>query len=141
MNQLKIENEFLIGFYSAADGSKTNKQNKYFILLKRHKITITGLNYLCQSLGLKTYIGMRNDKFNIFHLNTVNNVSDEKVHKIVILGKKNDYVYDIETETHDFNCGFPLIVHNTNSFVLSVNTKNIIQDLHNLKEYYSISVI
>ena len=66
-------------------------------------------------------------------------MSDKKVHKIVNLGKKNDYVYDIETETHDFNCGFPLIVHNTDSFVLSVNTKNIIQDLHNLKEYFDFS--
>ena len=35
-------------------------------------------------------------------------------------------VYDIETETHDFNCGFPIIIHNTDSFVLSVNTENII---------------
>ena len=42
-------------------------------------------------------------------------ISDEKVHKIVNLGKINDFVYDIETETHDFNCGFPLIVHNTDS--------------------------
>ena len=76
---------------------------------------------------------------NVFHLNTVNKMSDEKVHKIVNLGKKNDFVYDIETETHDFNCGFPLIVHNTDSFVLSVNTKNIIQDLHNLKNYFDFS--
>ena len=35
--------------------------------------------------------------------------------------KQNDYVYDIETETHDFICDFPLIVHNTDSFILSVN--------------------
>ena len=41
---------FFIGFY-AADGHK------------KHKITISGLNYLCQSLGLKTYIGIRDDKF------------------------------------------------------------------------------
>ena len=66
-------------------------------------------------------------------------MSDEIVHKIVNLGKKHDYVYDIETETHDFNCGFPLIAHNTDSFVLSVNTQNIIQDLHNLKEYFDFS--
>ena len=33
---------------------------------------MSGLNYLCQSLGLKTCIGMRDDKFNVFHLNTVN---------------------------------------------------------------------
>ena len=79
---------------------------------------MSGLNYLCQSLGLKTCIGIRDDKFNVFHLNTVNNISDKKVHKIINIGKQDDYVYDIETETHDFNCGFPLIVHNTDSFVL-----------------------
>ena len=76
------------------------------------------MNYLCQSLGLKTCIGIRDDNFNVFHLNTVNNMSDKIVHKIKNIGKQDDYVYDIETETHDFNCGFPLIVINTDSFVL-----------------------
>ena len=49
--------------------------------------------------------------------------SDEKVHEKQNLGKMNDHVYDIETETHDFNCGFPLKVHNTEKGFLSVNTK------------------
>ena len=105
---------FFIGFY-AADGHKKHKY-KNISLTQKHKITISGLNYLCQSLGLKTYIGIRDDKFNVFNLNTVNNMSDKKVHKIINIGKQNDYVYDIETETHDFNCGFPLIVHNTDSY-------------------------
>ena len=124
-----VENRkwFLIGFYTA-DGYKLNKQ-KNISLTQKHKISMSGLNYLCQSLGLKTYIGMRDDKFNVFHLNTVKKLSDEKVHKIVNLGKTFDFVYDIETESHDFNCGFPLIVHNTDSFILSVNTKDIIKDL------------
>ena len=76
-----IENKkwFLIGFY-AADGNRKNKQ-KNISFTQKHKITMSGLNYLCQSLGLKTCIGMRDDKFNVFHLNTVNNMSDEKVHK------------------------------------------------------------
>ena len=107
---------FFIGFY-AADGYKKHKY-KNISLTQKHKITISGLNYLCQSLGLKTCIGIRDDKFNVLHINTVKNLSDKKVHKIINIGKQNDYVYDIETETHDFNCGFPLIVHNTNSFVL-----------------------
>ena len=51
----------------------------------------------------------------------------------------NDYVYDIETETHDFNCGFPLIVNNTDSFVLGVETKDIIKDLRNLEDIFSFS--
>ena len=60
---------------------------RIFHSTQKNKITISGLNYLCQSLGLKTCIGMRDDKFNIFHLITVNNISDKKVHKIVNLGK------------------------------------------------------
>ena len=51
---------------------------------------MSGLNYLCQSLGLKTCISMRDDKFNIFEMNTVKNQSDEKVHTIKNLEKIND---------------------------------------------------
>ena len=100
---------------------------------------MSGLNYLCQSLGLKTCISMRDDKFNIFQMITVKNQSDEKVHNIKNLGKINDYVYDIQTETHDFNCGFPLIAHNTDSFILSVKTKGIIKDLKNLEDIFDFS--
>ena len=69
---------------------------------------------------------MRNDKFNVLDLVTVENQrTDEKVHKVRILGKIEDYVFVIETETHDFNSGFPLIHHNTVSFVFSVSKKKI----------------
>ena len=134
-----IENKkwFLIGFY-AADGYKKNKQ-KNISFSQKHKITISSLNYLCQSLGLKTCISMRDDKFNIFDMITVKNQSDEKVHKIKNLGKIDEYVYDIETNAHNFNFGFPLIVHNTDSFVLSVNTKDIIKDLKNLEDIFDFS--
>ena len=43
-------------------------------------------------------------------------MSHKKVHKIVKIGKQDDYVYKVETETRDFICGFPLIIHNTDSF-------------------------
>ena len=134
-----IENRkwFLIGFYSA-DGNRKNKQ-KNISFSQKHKVTMSGLIYLCQSLGLKTCISMRDDNFNIFQMITVKNQSEEKVYKIKNLGKINDYVYDIETETLDFNCGFPLIVHNTDSFILSVNTGDVIKDLKNLEDiiYFS----
>ena len=48
---------------------------------------------------------MRDDKFIIFHLIFVEKLSDEKVHKIIILGKHVDFVCDIETAKYDFNCG------------------------------------
>ena len=55
---------FMIGFY-AADGNRKNKQ-KNPSFSEKHKINMSGLNYLCQSLGLKTCINMRDDKFKIF---------------------------------------------------------------------------
>ena len=51
-------------------------------------------------------------------MNIVNNMSDKKVPKVINIGKQNHYVYDIETKTHDLNCGFPLLVQNTDSFIL-----------------------
>ena len=100
---------------------------------------MSGLKYLCPSLGLKTCLSMRDDKFNIFDKISVKNQSDEKFHNIKNIGKINEYVYDIETETHDFKCGFPLIVRNTDSFVLSVNTKDIIKDLKNIEHIFDFS--
>ena len=128
---------YLIVFYSA-DGNQKNKQ-KNISFSQKYKITISSLNYLCHTLGLKTCNSMRHDKFNIFQMITVKNQSDEKVGKIKNLGKKNDYVYDIETETHDSNCGFPLIVHNTDSFILNVNTKDVIKDLKSLEDIFDFS--
>ena len=116
---------------------KTNK--KYISFSQKHKIALSTLYYLCQSLGLKTCISMRDNKVNIFETITVKNQSDEKVHKIKNLGKINDYVYDIETETHDFDCGFPLIVHKTDTFVLSVSTIDVIEDLNNLEDIFDFS--
>ena len=92
-----------------------------------------------QSLGLKTCIGIRDDEFNVFRLNTVKEKSDEKVHKSIFLGKQNDYVCVIETETHDFNCRFLLIVHNTDSFVLSFNTKDTIKVFQSLEDIFDFS--
>ena len=82
---------------------------------------------------MKTCIGIRVEKFSVFHLNSLKETSDEKVHKIINIGKQNDYVYDIETETHELNCCVPLIVQDTDRFVLSVNTKDLIKDSKNLE--------
>ena len=42
-------------------------------------------------------------------------------------------------QTHDFNCGFPLIVLKTDSFVLGLNTKDIIRDLRNSEDFCDFS--
>ena len=115
-----------------------NKQ-KSISFSQKHKITMSGLKYLCQSLVLKMCISVRDDIFKIFEMITVKIQSDEKVHKNKNLGKTKDYVFDIETETLDFICGFPLIVHDTDSFVLSVNTKDVIKDVKKLEDIFDFS--
>ena len=62
-------------------------------------------------------------------------MSDEKVHKIINLGKQNDYVYDMKTEAHDFNCGFPMIVHKTDSFVFKYENTKYYQRFKKFRRY------
>ena len=66
-------------------------------------------------------------------------MSEEKVYKVTNLRKRDDYVYDIETEGHDFICGFRLIVHKHDSFLLSVNTKELIRDMEKLTDLIDFS--
>ena len=63
---------------------EVKKWTKCICFSRKNKITMSGVNYLCQSLGFKTRLSMRDDKFNMFDLNTVGKMSDEKVHKIEI---------------------------------------------------------
>ena len=134
---IDIKKWFLIGFY-AADGNRKDKQ-KNVSFSQKYKILISGLNYFCQSLGLKTCFGMRDDKVNAFYLNTVMSASDEKVLKIINFGRVDGYGYDLETESHDFNFGFPLIVQITGSFILSMNIKDIIKDLKSLEDRFDFT--
>ena len=113
--------------------------SKIFFSLNNIRFTRSGLNYFCKSFGLKTCISMRDDNFNSFHLCNFKKLSDEKVHKIVNLGKPNDYAYDMKRESHDFYCGFPLKVHNTGSFVFSVSTRDIIEDSQNAEDFFDFS--
>ena len=106
---------FFIGFY-AADGHR-EVNLKEISVIQKHRITNFSSLFLSQSLGLKTCIGITNDKINVFLSNNKKKLSDEKIHKIINLRKQNDYVYDKKTETHDFVCRFPLKVHNTDRFV------------------------
>ena len=66
---------FMIGF-DAADGNRKKNVSS----TQKHKITLSGLNHFCQSLGLKTCIGIRDDKFIAFLSNTVITTSIEKIH-------------------------------------------------------------
>ena len=77
---------------------------------------------------------MRKVEFDIFKMIAVKKQGDEKVQKNKNLAKTDDRVYDFETETHDFNCGFPSMVQKTESFVLSIKTEIFIKDLKNLED-------
>ena len=78
---------------------------------------------------------MRDDKFNVLFLNTVMRMSDEKVHKIMNLRTRDEYDYDIKVASHVPICEFPQIVHNTDSFVLSANTKILLKTYKILKTH------
>ena len=84
---------------------ETNKKNVSFS--QKFKITMSSLNYLCQTLGLKTCISMRDDKFNIFEVITVKNQSDEKVHKIKNLGKKVIMLMILKLKNMNLNVDVP----------------------------------
>ena len=137
MNPLKIENGSRLIFMQLMEKEKNKQKNCSFT--QKKKITISGLYYLCLSLGLKTCIGGGDDKFNDFHLNTVMSTSDEKKHKIINFGRVDDYVYDIETDSLDFKCEFPLMVQNADPFVLDGKTKDIIKNLKNLEDLFDFS--
>ena len=116
---------FSIGSY-AVDGFRNSIQN-CISLYQKHKIARSSIIFRCQSLVLQTNINRRVDKFNIFELITMKKQSVEEVHRNKNLGEVDDHVFDFETETHDFICGFLLIVHNRDSFVLIVKTENKIK--------------
>ena len=123
---------FFRGFY-AGDGGKTGP-NANFGFSQKNKITISCLNYLVTSLGYNTNINTRLDKPNIFSINITMKKQIANVKKISSLGKQKRIVYDLSTDSEDFNCGFPLIVHNTDSVFLSIETKDIYEDMKEIIE-------
>ena len=118
---------FFRGFYQG-DGYKKGN-NCEFCFSQKSKITFSCLHYLITSLGYNTNINTRIDKPNIFSLNITQKEQVANVKKIISLGKQKRTVYDLSTESEDFNCGFPLIVHNTDSIFLSIKTKDIYEDM------------
>ena len=83
-----------------------------------------------KSLGLNVSVNTRKDKQNITRLT----VSSGKQRKHPNLLKKvdelytienNDFVYDIETVTGNFNTGYPLIVKNTDSVFFTFNLEDL----------------
>ena len=64
----------------------------------------------------------RKNKPNCFSSFQVYNEITDEVKLVRFLRENEEYVYDIETEDGSFNCGFSLIVKNTDSFILDIQT-------------------
>lgn len=79
------------------------------------KINTQNIFYLAKSLGYEMEISHNIKEQNIYHLALTDYVKEP--HKIIgihLLGKTEQYVYDLETENHHFQAGIgQLIVHNT----------------------------
>ena len=119
-SNMEIRQSFLDGYYSG-DGDKDI--NGYYRFDNKGKIGTASLFFLTSSLGYKVSINTREDKPNIFRLTCTKGLQrkqENSVKKIKLLGKTEQYVYDLETENHHFSAGIgKLIVHNTDSNYIS----------------------
>jgi hypothetical protein len=129
---------FFLGFY-AADGAKKYSRQKQISFSQKGKLAISGLNLLASSLGFNMNVSIRKDKPNIFKLTHTKKDLTEEVKHIYEVSNCSDYVYDLTTEDHTFNSGFPLIISNTDSLVLKIKTTDLNKDLEELKDNFDFS--
>ena len=134
---------YFAGYY-AADGSKCMKQKGKSIRMdNKGKIGSAQLYYLNKSLGFNVSINTRKDKRNIIRLTSTTSKQrkdPKKIKKIEELGLSNNFVYDIETDTGNFNTGFPLIVKNTDSCFFIFNLKDMEGNKINGKKALEITI-
>lgn len=114
-----IKESFLAGYF-LADGYKCdNTKCKNLTFHNKGKIGIFGINYLFKSLGYNCSLNDRSDKKNVYRLLATPKKlrkSQTQVKGIYKLYSSDGvYVYDIETNSGNFNTGTPLIVKNTDS--------------------------
>ncbi len=129
---------YFIGFY-AADGTKSYTKQKTISLTQKGKLAISELNLLCNSLGFNMRVDIIKCKPNIFQLVHVEKELSEEVKHCYEINNPTEYVYDLSTDDGTFNCGFPLIVKNTDAFILKLKTNDINKDLKTLKHHFDFS--
>jgi DNA polymerase elongation subunit (family B) len=116
--------------YFAADGSKCpGEKAKTIRMSNKGKIGSAMLYYLASSIGFNVSVNTRKDKLNITRL-TCTSGKQRKAENVIkkvdlICENVNDFVYDIETETGNFNTGYALIVKNTDSIFFKFNLKDM----------------
>ena len=112
-----IRTEFIKGYYTAKNAELAFyniKYNKIGFEFK-DKVSAQIIYYLLKSIGYHLKMHYTN-KYVIEILNTAEK-SKNIVRKIIDLGYTDDYVYDLETENHHFQCGIGSICgHNTDGF-------------------------
>ena len=125
-----IKFAYLAGYYSA-DGDKcSNSKGKNIRLSNKGKIGSSMLYYMFTSIGFNVSVNTRKDKLNITRLTVTSNKlrknpkTLKKVDELYTI-ENNEFVYDIETETGNFNTGYPLIVKNTDSVFFTFNLEDL----------------
>ena len=121
---------FLEGFYDANGCRKDTLNSGCHRFDQKSQISSMGLYYLLKSLGYEVSLNKRDDKPEIFRLTYSKNTqrkNSDKIKKIRKIEKKEQWVYDLETENHHFHAGVgQLIVHNTDSVFYKAKITNLI---------------
>ncbi len=116
---------FMQGYY-AAGGDKKFKR-----ISNKGQIGSQGLYLLLLDLGYDVSTFIRDDNLQIYTLTFTKDKQQCKfpnmIRHIEELGECNDYVYDLETESHHFAAGVGrMVVHNTDSLYLACNKVHFI---------------
>ena len=129
-NIIKIA--FMQGYYLADGDTNCNRMDN------KGQIGSQGLYLLMNSLGYNVSINTRKDKLEMYRLTFTTNKfrkSPTVIKKIEYIGETEQYVYDLETETHHFAAGIgKLVVHNTDSLYISCPESYYLEEN---KEYYT----
>ena len=121
---------YLAGFYYSNYDNNSSLKNNDITTAKLNtnsKIEASMMYYLTTSIGLNVDV-INNDLSDIYELLILfkkdirfnDNETLKKVEYVKTINN-DEYVYDIETEIGNFNCGFPLIVKNTDSVFVKFN--------------------
>ncbi len=121
---LDIVNAFVDGYYMA-DGDKD--VNRYIRMDNKGKEGTTGLFLLGRRMGYNVSLNSREDKSNIFRQTWTfekQRRNPVAIKKIVYMGKTDEYVYDLTTESHHFAVGpGDMVVHNTDSVMVEFDVE------------------
>jgi DNA polymerase elongation subunit (family B) len=148
-DKYNIRYAYFAGYY-AADGSKCpGEKSKTIRMSNKGKIGSAMLYYLLSSIGFNVSINTRKDKLNITRLTCTSGKQrkqDNVIKKVDLIGENvNDFVYDIETETGNFNTGYSLIVKNTDSVFVNFDIKdkdgNIMDDRETLDNAIQLGIL